>query len=86
MTHDATVTSSGWYLQRCRSHLRRKLGDATVLGNADMSLMRMHFIKPQAALVMAFSDDPQMGMLSDRFTGSATTKLATRSLRTAWVR
>ena len=60
--------------------------NATVLGNADMSLMRMHFIKPQAALVMAFSDDPQMGMLSDRFTGSATTKLATQSLRTAWVR
>jgi hypothetical protein len=61
--------------------------NATVLGNADMSLMRMHFIKPQAALVMAFSDDPQMGMLSDRFTGSATAKLATQSLvRTAWVR
>ena len=33
------------------------------------------------------SDDPQMGMLSDRFTGSATAKLATQSLvRTAWVR
>ena len=62
--------------------------NATVLGNADMSLMRMHFIKPQAALVMAFSDDPQMGMLSDRFTGSATAKLATQSLelRTSWVR
>jgi len=36
VTHDATVTSSGWYLQRCRSHLRRKLGDATVLGNAQL--------------------------------------------------
>jgi hypothetical protein len=26
---------------------------------------------------MGFSDDPQMGLLSDRFTGSATTKLTT---------
>jgi hypothetical protein len=62
--------------------------NATVLGNTDLSLMRMHFIKPQAALLMTFSDDPQMGMLSDRFTGSATAKLATQSfvLRTAWVR
>ena len=34
---------------------------------------------------MSFSDDPQMGLLSDRFTGSATATLTTESfvMRTA---
>ena len=37
---------------------------------------------------MSFSDDPQMGWLSDRFTGSATATLATQSfvMRTASLR
>jgi hypothetical protein len=57
----------------------------TVLGNADMTLMRAHFVKPQAAIAMSFSDDPQMGLVCDRFTGSATAPLATQSfmMRTA---
>jgi len=40
------------------------------------------------AIAMTFSNDPQMGMLSDRFTGSATAKLDTRSfaMRTASLR
>jgi uncharacterized protein YcbK (DUF882 family) len=61
---------------------------ATVLGDADMTLMRAHFVKPQATIAMSFSDDPQMGLLSDRFTGSATATLSTRSfmLRTASLR
>ena len=45
---------------------------ATVLGDTDMTQMRVYFVKPQAAIAMTFSDDPQMGMVSDRFTGSAT--------------
>jgi uncharacterized protein YcbK (DUF882 family) len=49
----------------------------TVLGDTDMTLMRGYFVKPQAVVAMGFSDDPQMGLLSDRFTGSATTKLTT---------
>ena len=58
---------------------------STVLGDADMTSMRAHFVKPQAAVAMGFSDDPQMGLLSDRFTGSATATLATQSfvMRTA---
>jgi uncharacterized protein YcbK (DUF882 family) len=52
---------------------------ATVLGDADMTLMRAHFIKPKAAIAMSFSDDPQMGLVCDQFTGSATAKLATQS-------
>jgi hypothetical protein len=37
---------------------------------------------------MSFSDDPQMGLVSERFTGSATATLATQSfvLRTASLR
>jgi hypothetical protein len=52
---------------------------ATVLGDTDMTLMRAHFVKPQAAIVMGFSDDPQMGLACDRFTGSATARLTTQS-------
>jgi len=60
----------------------------TVLGDTEMTQMRRHFIKPQAAIAMTFSDDPMMGMTCDRFTGSATAKLATQSfvLRTASLR
>jgi uncharacterized protein YcbK (DUF882 family) len=52
---------------------------ATVLGDTDMTEMRRHFVKPQTAIAMRFSDDPQMGMVSDRFTGTATAKLGTQS-------
>jgi uncharacterized protein YcbK (DUF882 family) len=61
---------------------------ATVLGDTDMTLMRAHFVKPQSAIAMSFSDDPHMGLVCDRFTGSATATLATRSfvMRTALLR
>ena len=61
---------------------------ATVLGDTDMTLMRAHFVKPQAVIAMTFSDDPQMGMVCERFTGSATATLATQSfvMRTASLR
>jgi uncharacterized protein YcbK (DUF882 family) len=51
----------------------------TVLGDSDMSLMRAYFVKPQAMVAMSFSDDPQMGLLSERFTGSTTARLQTTS-------
>jgi len=60
--------------------------NTTVLGDADMSLLRVYFAKPQAAIAIVFSEDPQMGMLSDRFTGSATARLATQSFQTASLR
>jgi hypothetical protein len=61
---------------------------ATVLGDADMSLMSAHFLKPLVSIAMSFSDDPQMGLSCDRFTGSAITTLTTQSfvLRTASLR
>ena len=61
---------------------------ATVLGDTDMTVMRAHFVKPQAVIAMGFSDDPQLGMVTDHFTGSATATLATQSfvMRTASLR
>jgi hypothetical protein len=58
---------------------------STVIGDTDLTSMRAHFVKPQAAVSMNFSDDPQMGLLSDRFSGSATASLTTESfvMRTA---
>jgi uncharacterized protein YcbK (DUF882 family) len=58
---------------------------STVIGDTDLTSMRAHFVKPQATLAMSFADDPQMGLLSDRFTGSATASLATEAfaMRTA---
>ena len=61
---------------------------STVLGDSDMTLMRAHFVKPQAVVAMSFSDDPQLGLVSDRFTGSVTARLATETfvMRTAALR
>jgi uncharacterized protein YcbK (DUF882 family) len=57
----------------------------TVLGDANMTLLSALFVKPQAVVVMAFSDDPQPGLTADRFSGPATAALATQSfvVRTA---
>jgi uncharacterized protein YcbK (DUF882 family) len=60
---------------------------ATVMGDSDLTLMRAHFAKPQAVVAMTFSDDPQLGLVCDAFTGSATATLATTSfVRTASLR
>ena len=60
----------------------------TVFGDTNMTLMRSYFVKPQLAIAMTFSEDPMMGMTTDRFTGSATARLATQSfvVRTASLR
>ena len=51
----------------------------TVLGDTDMTLMRSFFVKPETTIAMGFSNDPQMGLKCDRFSGSVTAKLATTS-------
>ncbi|MFX4891513.1 hypothetical protein ABTB75_19385, partial [Acinetobacter baumannii] len=33
------------------------------LGDPDMTVMRVHFVKPNTAVAMTFSDDPQMGLV-----------------------
>jgi hypothetical protein len=60
----------------------------TVMGDTDMTQLRLLFVKPQAAIAMTFSDDPTMGLATDQFSGSAITKIETTSfrLRTALLR
>jgi uncharacterized protein YcbK (DUF882 family) len=57
----------------------------TVLGDINMTLLSALFVKPQAVIVMGFTDDPQSGLTADRFSGAATAPLPTQSfvLRTA---
>ena len=58
------------------------------ISDTDLSMMREFFVKPQTTVAMNFSDDPMMGMTTDRFTGSATARLSMQSftLRTASLR
>jgi uncharacterized protein YcbK (DUF882 family) len=61
---------------------------ASILGDQDMTVMRIHFAKPNAAVAMAFSEDPQMGIVCEKFTGSAIATLSTTpfAMRTASLR
>jgi uncharacterized protein YcbK (DUF882 family) len=52
---------------------------SAVFGDADMTVMRVFFVKPEVAVAMTFSDDPQLGIVSDQFTGSAVATLTTLS-------
>jgi hypothetical protein len=51
----------------------------TMLGDADLTQMRMFFVKPKTAIAMSFSDDPTPGLSYDQFSGSAITRLDTTS-------
>ena len=57
----------------------------TMMGDTDMTRLRTLFVKPQSTIPMSFSDDPMRGLTTDRFSGSAISKLETTSfsLRTA---
>ncbi|MBX9711474.1 MAG: ATP-binding protein, partial [Xanthobacteraceae bacterium] len=60
----------------------------SILGDQDMTAMSAHFTKPERAVAMTFSEDPQLGVVCDRFTGSAIATLETTSFvqRTASLR
>ena len=60
----------------------------SILGDQDMTVLRTHFVKPNVAVAMTFSNDPQMGIVCEKFTGPATAKLSTTAfaLRTASLR
>ncbi len=60
----------------------------TMLGDADLTLMRAFFVKPQATVNMGFTDDPMMGMAADHFSGTATARLDTTAfmMHTAAIR
>ena len=51
---------------------------SSVIGDADMTSCARISSSRRPTVAMSFSDDPQMGLLSDRFTGSATASLTTK--------
>jgi hypothetical protein len=61
---------------------------STVFGDTDLTVLRAHFVKPQSVVTMTFSDDPQLGLVCDQFTGTAVATLATMPfvMRTASLR
>ena len=60
---------------------------STVMGDGDLTVLRSHFIKPRNVVAMSFSEDPLMGLVCERFTGSiAATLTTTAFLRTAALR
>ncbi len=59
----------------------------SVLADPDMSTMNAYFIKPARAVSMTFSSDPQLGLVCERFTGTAVATLSTTTfVRTASLR
>jgi uncharacterized protein YcbK (DUF882 family) len=61
---------------------------ATLLGEADPLALRPLMQKPDAVVMMTFSDDPNLGMTADRFSGEAVVFISTMSVakRTAALR
>ncbi|MDB5616316.1 DUF882 domain-containing protein [Tardiphaga sp.] len=60
---------------------------ATVMGGSDLTMLRPHFVKPQMVVAMGFSEDPLMGLICERFTGSISATLTTTAFtRTASLR
>ncbi len=55
----------------------------TLYGVQDYRNLRPHMQKPAAAVMMRFSEDPYLGMASDRFAGSAVVFTPTVAFRTA---
>ncbi|MFZ5732818.1 MAG: DUF882 domain-containing protein [Pseudomonadota bacterium] len=61
---------------------------ATIMGDPDLTQLRAQFVKPRMAVAMTFSNDPHMGVVSERFSGAAVATLNTMSfvVRTASLR
>ena len=61
---------------------------ATIMGDPDLTQLRAMFVKPRSAIAMTFSNDPQMGIICERFSGAAVATLNTMTftLRTASLR
>jgi uncharacterized protein YcbK (DUF882 family) len=76
----ATRDSDAWMRAMIVAPSASRTMSATVMGDQDMTLMHVFFQKPDRAIAMTFSDDPQMGILCDRFTGSAVANLTTTML------
>ncbi|MEW6641634.1 MAG: DUF882 domain-containing protein [Pseudomonadota bacterium] len=84
----ATNTNSVWMRAMILAPSASTAMLASSLSDQDMTVMRHLFIKPTAMVNMTFSNDPQLGLTCERFTGSAYATLATTSftVRTASLR
>jgi uncharacterized protein YcbK (DUF882 family) len=84
----ATKSNDVWMRAMILSPSASTSMSVSAMGEPDLTLMRSYFVKPQIAVTMSFADDPQLGLVCDRFTGSAVAKLATQSfvMRTASLR
>jgi uncharacterized protein YcbK (DUF882 family) len=76
----ATRDSDVWMRAMIVAPSASRTMSSTVMGDQDMTLMHVYFQKPDRAIAMTFSDDPQMGIRYDRFSGSAVASLATTRL------
>ena len=61
---------------------------ASSMGEPNMLLLTSLFVKPRASVAMSFTNDPQMGIICERFSGSAVATLNTMTftVRTASLR
>jgi hypothetical protein len=60
---------------------------STVMGDSDLTVLRAHFAKPHNVVAMEFSEDPLLGLVCERFTGSIGATLTTTAfMRTAALR
>jgi uncharacterized protein YcbK (DUF882 family) len=84
----ATKSNDVWMRAMILSPSASTSMSVSAMGEPDLTLMRSYFVKPRTAVVMSFSDDPQLGLVCDQFTGAAVAKLATQSfvMRTASLR
>jgi uncharacterized protein YcbK (DUF882 family) len=78
----ATPSNTAWMRVMMLAPSASTSLSTTRLGDSDLTLMRVYFVKPQTAILMTFSDDPQMGLTTDRFTGPAIVVLPTQSFVT----
>ncbi|MCO5130562.1 MAG: DUF882 domain-containing protein [Xanthobacteraceae bacterium] len=82
----ATKTDTVWMRAMILSPSATTAMSSTVFGEPDMTTMRTHFVKPRITVAASFGDNPQSGMVCDRFTGSAVASLPTVTFQTAALR
>ncbi|MEN3287980.1 MAG: hypothetical protein V7634_2280 [Bradyrhizobium sp.] len=75
----ASSSDSSWLRVMLLAPSASRAMSVTMLGDADLSVMRSYFVKPQMAIAMGFAEDPTPGLASDQFTGPAAVKLETKS-------
>ena len=58
----------------------------TLLGPTDFRTLGPHMLKPTSTMVMRFSNDPHLGMICEKFDGSAVVFMSTATFSTASLR